>query len=955
MLLSFEFSQLAVLERIAGGVPASEVLTEIVQMISSPGGMPCTILLLDAERGTLHHAAAAGMPAEYLQAIDGASIGPTAGSCGAAAFRREPVVVEDIATHPNWAAYKELALRHGLRACWSHPITSGQGAVLGTFAMYHGEPRAPTEDELARVVRATHLATIVLERDRSQQELKRSENILRERVKELTLLHRVARLLQAERPVEQLLPELVELLPAGWQFPELCACRIRWGGREARGENWRETPWRLEESFGEGTLEVGYLEERPFLAEERDLLRSLADMLTAYWHRALSEKAIRASEKRLRLLHALDAAFQASSAEELLPVALRLVGEHLGVTRCHYAIVDDDGDRIEIPHEYSRGCQPMVGHFRISGFGAGLAARIRGGPPVVVADVDVSFPGEAGANSLKSFGIQAFVVCSLVREGKLKALMAVHQDEPRDWTLEEVSLLGEAVERCWATIEQKVTEAALRQRDALLRMAGRAARIGGWRIEPPDFRPVWSDEVCEIHGVPAGTNPTLEEALGYFAPEHRDPVQLAVEKCLAEGRALDVEAELLRATGERIWVRVMGHPEHSPDGQVMRVHGALQDVSDRHRLQEQLRQTQKLEAVGQLAGGIAHDFNNLLTVILAYTQMAVADLEPSSPLRDNLEEVARAGERASDLTRQLLAFSRRQILEPRVIVLREVVAGLQRMLSRLLGDSFSLILADPGQVEQVVINLCVNARDAMPRGGSITLEVSNHELDEDYAATHDKVKPGPYVMLAVSDTGHGMDAATQARIFEPFFTTKEQGKGTGLGLATVWGIVMQSGGHLWCYSEVGIGTTFRVYFPRVDEPASQSIELPDPLTLRGTETILVVEDDDQVRLATTSILRNYGYHVLEAQNGGEAFLVCEKYPEPIHLLLTDVVMPRMSGRELAERVAPMRPEMKVLYVSGYTEDAIVRHGVLEADIEFLPKPLTPDTLLRKLKGILTPR
>jgi len=942
---------------------ARQVLTDIVEMIAR-GSMPCTILLLNPESGTLHHGAATGMPADYLRAIDGARIGPEAGSCGAAAFRRERVVVEDIATHPNWADYKELALAHGLRACWSHPITSGRGAVLGTFALYYREPRAPTEEELAQVARAAHLATIVLERDRSHEELQRSRHELQERVKELTLLHRVARLLQDERPFDQMLQEVVELLPSGWQFPELCVCRLRWHLLEATSDRWCETPWRLEERCGEGSLEICYLEDRPFLAEERDLLRSLADMLASHWHRTLNERSIRASENRLRLLHALDEAFTVTDADDLLPVALRLVGEHLGVTRCHYAIVADDGDHIEIPHDYSRDCEPMIGHFRISGFGAGLAAAIRGGPPVVVPDVDEAFPREAGADVLKSFSIRAFVVCSLVRHGSIKALMAVHQDKPREWSQDEVRLLGEAVERFWATIEKKVAESSLRQRDALLRIAGRAARIGGWRIEPPEFRPIWSEEVCHIHGVSPGTRPSLDEAMAYFAPECRDAVDQELQRCMAEGSAFDVEAELLPATGGRIWVRVVGHPEYTADGRLLCVHGAVQDVSDRHRLQEQLRQTQKLEAIGQLAGGIAHDFNNLLTVILAYSRMAVEDLDPSNPLRDNLEEVVRAGERASDLTRQLLAFSRKQMLEPRVVNLYEVVAGLERMLARLIGDSYSLallpgrsgrILADPGQVEQVVINLCVNARDAMSEGGSITLEVSNQELDDEYAATHENVAPGPYVMLAVSDTGHGMDAATQARIFEPFFTTKEQGKGTGLGLATVWGIVMQSGGHLWCYSEVGVGTTFRVYFPRVDQPASQKIPLPSPDTLRGTETILVVEDDDQVRLATTSILRTYGYQVLEAQNGGEAFLVSEKYAGPIHLLLTDVVMPRMSGRKLAERVAPMRPEMRVLYVSGYTEDAIVRHGVLEPGIEFLAKPLRPDALLRKIRTILVPR
>jgi signal transduction histidine kinase/CheY-like chemotaxis protein len=379
--------------------------------------------------------------------------------------------------------------------------------------------------------------------------------------------------------------------------------------------------------------------------------------------------------------------------------------------------------------------------------------------------------------------------------------------------------------------------------------------------------------------------------------------------------------------------------------------------------EEQLRQSQKMEAIGKLAGGVAHDFNNLLTAITGYSDLSLRRLEAGHPLRRNLEEIKKAGERAATLTRQLLAFSRKQMLQPKVLDLNAVIVDMFKLLQRLIGEDIDLlsslnpslgqVKADPGQLQQVLMNLCVNARDAMPQGGKLTIKTSNIYVDGEYAKRHVSVQPGEYVLLSISDTGCGMDARTQERVFEPFFTTKEQGKGTGLGLSTVYGIVKQSGGNIWVYSEVERGTSFKIYLPRFDKPIETVVEKrTEEVSSRGSETVLLVEDEEMVRNMTSEALRESGYRVLEARDTNHALTLCQNFEEEIHLMLSDVVMPVMSGRVLAEAVAPLRPGMRVLYMSGYTDDHIVHHGVLEEGMNFIEKPFTADLLAKKVRDVL---
>jgi PAS domain S-box-containing protein len=487
--------------------------------------------------------------------------------------------------------------------------------------------------------------------------------------------------------------------------------------------------------------------------------------------------------------------------------------------------------------------------------------------------------------------------------------------------------------------------------------------MGVWRA-PPDLDGKF------LMGNPAITHmfgcASTEEFMNTPAPEfyiHPEEHEDLVNALRTQGKVAGRELQLKRKDGALFWGSITANMVKNEQGKPLFIDGLFEDITLRRLLEEQLAQAQRMEAVGLLAGGVAHDFNNLLTAIIGHSEIMLLELPPAAPLTENVREVMKAAERGNSLTRQLLAFGRRQILQPWVVNLNSTMADMNKMLQRLIGEDIELVTildpglglvkVDPGQIEQIIMNLALNARDAMPKGGKLTLETANVFLDEHYAQTHLEVKPGLYVMLAVSDNGMGMDSETQARIFEPFFTTKETGHGTGLGLATVYGIVKQSGGHIWLNSEIGKGSTFKIYLPREEEVSEPSLRTaPVISSLQGEETILVVEDDESLRRVIANLLGRYGYTVLEAGDGDAALAGVAGREGSIHLLLTDVVMPRISGRELAESLARLHPETKVLYMSGYTDNAIVHHGVLDAGLHFIHKPFKILHLLQKVREVL---
>jgi PAS domain S-box-containing protein len=625
-------------------------------------------------------------------------------------------------------------------------------------------------------------------------------------------------------------------------------------------------------------------------------------------------------------------------------------------------MVEDSEDDARLMLRELRGVGYDLTHERVDTAATLEAALDRHPWDLVIGDYSMPhFSGTAALGIIRGRGLDIPYICvsgTITEELAVAAMKAGANDYV---TKGQIKRLLPAIER---ELRDAQARAALRATEASYQTLVEHAPIGIYRSTPEGKFLSVNTAVVRMLGYDSAAEVlALDMARDVYA-DAAERERLVARDSYSDRQYDNVEASWKRRDGRPLTVQLSVRAVRNGAGRVEYYETFVRDVTDQRRLQQQVLQSQKMEAVGRLAGGIAHDFNNLLTVITSYSDLLLEDLAPGDAKRDDLEQVRKAADGASALTRQLLAFSRQQVLEPRVVSLNAVVEALQKILRRVIGEDIELAIAlapdlgavraDVGQLEQVLMNLAVNARDAMPTGGRLTVETANVEHDPDYARDHDAAAVRRFAMLAVSDTGCGMDEATKARIFEPFFTTKAPGKGTGLGLATVYGIVQQAGGFIWVYSEPGHGTSFKIYLPEVDATAERAPAAAGGRVPGGTETVLLVEDAAAVRAVAKQVLERQGYTVLEAADGAAALRLAQDHRGPIHLLLTDVVMPQVSGRELAERLAHLRPDTKVLYASGYTDDSVVRHGILESGTAYLQKPFTPESLARKVREVLDP-
>ncbi len=1072
-----------VLAMVATDAPLGDILATLLRLVESQvEGLAGSVLLLDEDGQHARHAAAPSLPESYVKAIDGEPIGPRAGSGGTAMYRREPVIVTDILADPLWAGHRELAARHGLRACWATPILTSRGKVLGSFAMYYCEVRGPSPEEERLAEIAAHMAAIAIERRQAEDELRSSRgrltSILDSAMDAVITIDPPQRIVffnaaaakmfacsreeMLGQPIDRIIPERFRSSHAAHverfgrsgfttRSPHALGqvTALRWNGEEfpaeasisrseSGGENlltvilrdvtarkqaeqalraseerfskaFRGSPipmiitrlrdhvivdandgvlellgYTREEVCGRSLVDLGIVTEEQGFEFEKALLESgvARELEVKVRTRSREERLLLVSVgltelegERCTLGAAIDiterkrvekvqrATFQIATAAtapgglaDLLREVHRIVAAVIPSQSFSIALHDPGTDTVSFPY-YVDEVDPPPAARRLA---QGLTEYVlRTGRPLHATREVIADLRRRGELVPRGTPVVDWVGVPLKTKETIGVLAVKSRGEDRRFDDHDVEVLQFVSTQVAMAIDRRRAEDALRESEETHRSMVENAPYGIFRSTP--------------EGRFLTANPALVTMLGYDSKEDllrldiagdvfKDPEERDRILPTAQPDYGSVETTWRRRDGRAIAVMLEIRPVLGPGGKLRFFEVTVQDVTQQRALEAQLRQSQKMEAVGRLAGGVAHDFNNLLTAISGYSGFLLESLEQGDPRRADVLQIRKAANQAGTVTQQLLAFSRKQVLSPKVMDLNALIGEMERLLRRVMSEDVTVVTelqpalarvrADPGQLQQVVLNLVMNARDAMPAGGRLTLRTANFEHEAAGSDERRAMKPGKYVVLAVSDTGMGMDEDTRARIFEPFFTTKESGKGTGLGLATVYGVVKQSGGYIWVKSAPGRGATFEVYLPRDDESLEVPPERAATTVTGGRETLLLVEDATAVRAVARAILERVGYVVLEASTGLEAVAEARRHVGPIHLLVTDVVMPGMNGPQLAGELREIRPGIRVLYVSGYADEEILRHGMEAPWVAYLPKPFTPDALARKVREVL---
>ncbi|TCU52895.1 PAS domain S-box-containing protein [Novosphingobium sp. PhB57] len=966
--------------------PLRTTLNAIVLEVEalSTSGVVASILLMDEDGRHLRHGAGPSLPDAYNEAIDGIGIGPAIGSCGTAVYRKEPVFVADIASDPLWADFRDLALSHGLRACWSLPIASVEGETLGTFAMYHREPRAPVAADLAIVDFVVRTAGIVIARARTEDKLRASEERYRQIVEGAE-----------DFAIVTLDPEGVI---TGWNSGATriigFAAQEALGRRgdmfftpEDRAANAPADEMERAAAQGRAVNERWHVRKNgqwfwgsgltmPLAQRDRGYVKIFRDRTAE--HEA--EAALRESEARLRFFGTLEERlFGAATATEAMRAAAEMLGQKIHTSRCAYADVDADNDLFWIRNDYTApGTDSSVGTYSLELFGPRAAADMRLGQTLVINNVADELEPEQGRAMFQSIGIEAIVCCPLVKYGRLAAMMAVHQDRAREWAPNEIALIREVAERCWAHVERVGAEARLRESEERLRLAVENAEIGFWDVDVVNDRLIWPARTKAMFGISTEVPITMED---FYAGLHPDDRAATIDAYLAAAdpsvRALyDVDYRTVgKEDGVVRWVAAKGRGMFDASGRCVRVAGTaleitarkeaenalrelnatlesrvLEAVAEREAAHDALRQSQKMEAMGQLTGGVAHDFNNLLTPIVGSLDMLQRRGVGNEREQRLIAGAAQSAERARTLVQRLLAFARRQPLQSVPVDIPELIAGMGDLVASTTGPQIEVVVevaedlplakADPNQLEMALLNLSVNARDAMPDGGTLRISAISERIS---ARHHSRLPPGEYIRISVADTGIGMDDATLARAIEPFFSTKGVGRGTGLGLSMVHGLASQLGGSLAINSRVGMGTNIELWLPISTKIAKEPSDIQRPaFEAEHRGVALLVDDEELVRMSTADMLADLGYVIVEANSAEDALAVLER-GQPVDIVVTDHLMPRMTGTDLARHLRLTRPALPILLVSGYAE----LEGI-DAKLPRLTKPFRKDELAATL-------